>query len=285
MALLRSLPRILAAIRDLSANGLISRTSATTVAARTITGTADQIVVADGDGASGNPTLSTPQDIDTSAGVQFATVTAGGATGLGGEFQALGTTTASATIENTGNGAVNVNLDADRSAAGNALARLRGAWNNNVVATVVFLAGDDDGTSKDNGEIGFYTSDSGSNPLERARFVQDGGLFFQKNSGNPTARSNKAAIYAKDVSASTEMFVMDEAGNVTQISPHDPDTGKLVILSENVFTGETVRVELEDAIADLAELTGRTYIQRGRLDAGEMQTRTGGRGSAPTGDA
>jgi hypothetical protein len=74
MALLRSLPRILAAIRDLSTNGFISRTSATTVAARSIVGTADQITVADGDGVAGPPTLSTPQDIDTAAAVQFGSL-------------------------------------------------------------------------------------------------------------------------------------------------------------------------------------------------------------------
>jgi hypothetical protein len=47
----------LTAIAGLSANGLITRTSSTTAAARTITGTTNVITVTDGDGVAGNPTL------------------------------------------------------------------------------------------------------------------------------------------------------------------------------------------------------------------------------------
>jgi hypothetical protein len=50
----------LAAISGLSSNGLIARTSSSTAAARTLTGTAGQITVVNGDGVSGNPTLSLP---------------------------------------------------------------------------------------------------------------------------------------------------------------------------------------------------------------------------------
>jgi hypothetical protein len=51
---------VLKPIFQLGSNGLIARTSGSTAAARTITGTANQITVADGDGVSGNPTLSFP---------------------------------------------------------------------------------------------------------------------------------------------------------------------------------------------------------------------------------
>jgi hypothetical protein len=47
----------LTAIAGLSANGLITRTSSTTAAARMITGTTNVITVTNGDGVSGNPTL------------------------------------------------------------------------------------------------------------------------------------------------------------------------------------------------------------------------------------
>jgi len=47
----------LTAIAGLSANGLITRTSSTTAEARTITGTTNVITVTNGDGVSGNPTL------------------------------------------------------------------------------------------------------------------------------------------------------------------------------------------------------------------------------------
>jgi len=59
-------------IADPGANGIISRTALNTTAARTITGTANQIAVTNGDGVSGNPTLSLPQNIHTGATPTFA---------------------------------------------------------------------------------------------------------------------------------------------------------------------------------------------------------------------
>ncbi|QCN99716.1 hypothetical protein D3093_31175 (plasmid) [Azospirillum argentinense] len=48
------------ALNTLATNGLIARTSAGTVTARTITGTSSEVLVTNGDGVSGNPTLSLP---------------------------------------------------------------------------------------------------------------------------------------------------------------------------------------------------------------------------------
>jgi len=76
--------------------------------------------------------------------------------------------------------------------------------------------------------------------------------------------ANQSYIYAKDVTASSEMHVMDEAGNETQISPHDPETGKWIFYSKNVETGRVVRVEMEELIFDLAKMmskkTGKKYV-------------------------
>lgn len=52
----------LSAVAGLATAGLIARTGAGTAAARTITGTANQITVTNGDGVSGNPTLSIPSN-------------------------------------------------------------------------------------------------------------------------------------------------------------------------------------------------------------------------------
>jgi hypothetical protein len=49
----------LAAIAGIAANGLVTRTSSSTAEARTITGTTNVITVTNGDGVSGNPTLTT----------------------------------------------------------------------------------------------------------------------------------------------------------------------------------------------------------------------------------
>lgn len=51
------------ALAGLASNGLVARTAANTFAARTITGTAGQITVTNGDGVSGNPTISLPSTI------------------------------------------------------------------------------------------------------------------------------------------------------------------------------------------------------------------------------
>ncbi|RTL28826.1 MAG: tail fiber domain-containing protein, partial [Rhodocyclaceae bacterium] len=61
------------------ANGLIARTADGAAATRTITGTANQVIVTNGDGAAGNPTLSLPQSITTTSTPLFAGVGVNGA--------------------------------------------------------------------------------------------------------------------------------------------------------------------------------------------------------------
>jgi hypothetical protein len=70
------------ALHNLSTNGLVARTGAGTVAARTITGTANQVTVSNGDGVSGNPTLSLPQNIHTAATPTFGGATLNGTLGV-----------------------------------------------------------------------------------------------------------------------------------------------------------------------------------------------------------
>lgn len=60
---------------DFSVDGLMVRTGAGAYASRTITGTANQVVVVDGNGDAGNPTLSLPQSIHTAATPTFASLT------------------------------------------------------------------------------------------------------------------------------------------------------------------------------------------------------------------
>ena len=79
---LQPLDAELTAISGLAANGLIARTSASTAAARTLTGTAAEITVTNGDGVAGNPTLSLP-----------AALTFTGKTVTGGTFTSPALTT------------------------------------------------------------------------------------------------------------------------------------------------------------------------------------------------
>jgi len=70
-------------------------------------------------------------------------------------------------------------------------------------------------------------------------------LSFGDNVGNPIMGANVAGIFGRDVASTVHMFVIDEADNATQISPHDPDTGEWIFYSENKQTGKRVRVDLE----------------------------------------
>jgi hypothetical protein len=67
-------------------------------------------------------------------------------------------------------------------------------------------------------------------------------------------------IYAKDDASSSEVYVRDEAGNITKISPHN-EQGEWEYFSRNVKTGKTVRINMEEMIRDIEQLTGKTYIK------------------------
>jgi len=78
--------------------------------------------------------------------------------------------------------------------------------------------------------------------------------------GDPSSRANYSHIYSKDVSASAEVFVQDEAGNVTQISPHSEE-GDWIYWSENVKTGKKVKVNMEKMIKRLEVITGESFFE------------------------
>lgn len=81
------------AFHNLASNGLVVRTAAATVAARTITGTANQIAVTNGDGVAGNPTLALPNDVDITTSLDIGSVGTISAAALrvGGDIRASGT--------------------------------------------------------------------------------------------------------------------------------------------------------------------------------------------------
>lgn len=81
-----SLDATLQSLSSYNTNGILTQTAADTFTGRTITSaSANQIVVTDGNGVSGNPTIGTPQDIATTSTPQFARLglgTAASATSL-----------------------------------------------------------------------------------------------------------------------------------------------------------------------------------------------------------
>lgn len=88
-----------------------------------------------------------------------------------------------------------------------------------------------------------------------------GVLAIANGTAPASGTADQSYIYAKDVSSSSELHVMDEAGNETQISPHDPITGDWVFYSKNVKTGRVVRVNMENFIRKMEEITGEKFIE------------------------
>ena len=87
-----------------------------------------------------------------------------------------------------------------------------------------------------------------------------GPVHMEVLASDPSGVTNRAAIYAKDVSSSAELFVRDEAGNVTQISPHNAE-GEWTYYSENSITGKRFKVNMEKMIRRLEEITGENFIE------------------------
>ncbi len=81
--------------------------------------------------------------------------------------------------------------------------------------------------------------------------------------------ANQSYIYARDVAASSEMHVMDEAGNETQISPHNPNVLENSDLSEqvpfsysskNIYLGKEIVLDMTAVIREVERLSGKTFI-------------------------
>ena len=71
---------------------------------------------------------------------------------------------------------------------------------------------------------------------------------------------NHAHIYSKLTGGTAEIFVQDSDGNVTQISPHNPE-GEWHYFSRNTRTGKVVRVNMEKMIRRLEEITGESFME------------------------
>ena len=84
-----------------------------------------------------------------------------------------------------------------------------------------------------------------------------------------TLPSGASQFFAKDVSASSEMYVEDEAGNETVLSPHGFEDGFIersgamdwLYRSKNHFVGKEIAVNLFQVIKDLEQSTGKSYIK------------------------
>jgi len=81
------------------------------------------------------------------------------------------------------------------------------------------------------------------------------------------AGASSPSVYVQTTTASAtgyeqkaEVYVKDESGNVTKISPHNQQ-GEWEYYSRNVMTGKVVRINMEEMIRDIESLTGKSYIK------------------------
>jgi len=80
------------------------------------------------------------------------------------------------------------------------------------------------------------------------------------SSTQPPRPTSSANIYAADDGGTVEMYVQDEASNITKISPHN-DSGEWEYFSYNQLSGKVVRVNMEKMIKRLEQITGESFFE------------------------
>ncbi len=101
-------------------------------------------------------------------------------------------------------------------------------------------------------KFGFYDTTN-----SQSRF---GAVRLDNQSGDPTNGADFCHIYAKDVSSSSKVFVREEDGTATRISPHN-DAGEWEFYSYNKKTGKKVIINMERMIRKLEKYTGEKFIE------------------------
>ena len=87
-----------------------------------------------------------------------------------------------------------------------------------------------------------------------------GVLKLQKQESSPNNSLNHGYVFAKEEDLSTQLYVMDSAGNETKISPHN-NKGEWEYYCKNSKTGKVIRINMEKMIRKLEEITGETFIE------------------------
>lgn len=185
----------LTAIAGLSSTGVVVRTGSGTATTRTITGTANQITVTNGDGVSANPTLSTPQDIHTAATPTFAGLTINNAGSLVlKELAASGTDSVSIHAPNNLGASYTLVLPSDDGSSGEVLTT---DGSGNLSWSVVSGGGGSGG--------GDVTGQSSSVDSEIVLFSGTGGKTIKRATGTGVVHSTSGVYSVANVNLASEV--------------------------------------------------------------------------------
>lgn len=215
-------------------NGLVARTAANTAAARTITGTANQVDVTNGSGAAGNPTLALSSTLTIPGpGIEF-TETAGDATCAAGNYWIKANSTTgnfrkcqngTATDLDTGGGG---SITGTVGTTNNALVRANGTGGSTAQGSLVTV--DDTGKLTAPGGIevtggtGYFAMTEGTSPGAGASagvhnlFItsSDSKLHSHENGGvdvTYTRTADNLSVFAATTSAELAGVLSDETGS------------------------------------------------------------------------
>lgn len=119
--------------------------------------------------------------------------------------------------------------------------------------------------NQESGNVGIRTGGAGlgNNPA-----FGSGVLYISRGTAPTTAATGSAGMFAETVGVTTEMRVIDGAGNITTISPHNfslipsgaCDDMSWAYYSENTSTGKVINVDMLKTVRLLEELTGEQLV-------------------------
>jgi len=163
----------------------------------------------------------------------------------GSQVHIQAATTAAMKIENTGDGKVNIQLDADRPDVGDSLTQIAFQWNGSNIGRIVGLAGDDN-SNKDEGDIQIQTYAAG---------VANTGIYLNQEGNvgigttSPDGNLHVHDATAGSVTASTAANVIvaeDSANNGISILTPDANTGILAYGSPSDSFGAALKWTHDD---------------------------------------
>ena len=119
-----------------------------------------------------------------------------------------------------------------------------------------FTTAGSDAVTIDNGNVGIGTTAPSGSSTEGTK-----ALAIANGTEPVGGRADQSMFFTKDVSASSEMFTMDEDGNKTQLSAHD-EAGNWVFYSYNDNTNKATYINMIDVIKELEVLSGKKLIYK-----------------------